>query len=64
MKAYLFRWHRRTQLDIALRAGYLSLGIDRQSPPGARIPWRPIAYYSPDATPAHPASRGLKGWGS
>jgi hypothetical protein len=64
MKTHLFRWWRRTQLDIELRAGFLSLGLDRRTPRGALFPWRLIAYYSPDATPIHPRSRGLKGWGS
>lgn len=46
MKAHLFRWHKRTQLDIEFRGGFLSLGI---------------AYWSPDATPMHPRTRGLRG---
>jgi hypothetical protein len=50
----LFRWWRRTQLDIRLHASFLSVGLDR------RRGWRPIAYWSPDATPMHPAARGLK----
>jgi len=49
----LFRWWKRWQLDIAFRRGYLSLGVD----------WRdrlqPVAYWSPDATPAHPQARGV-----
>lgn len=49
----LFRWHKRTQLDIRLRRGFLSLGLDR------RRGWRSIAYWSPDATPVHPKARGL-----
>lgn len=52
-RLYFFRWWKRTQLDIRLRRGYLSLGLDR------RDGWRVIAYTSPDATPVHPAARGL-----
>lgn len=52
MRAHLFRWHKRTQLDVEWRGGWLSLGLDW------RRRLRPIAYWSPDATPAHPAARG------
>ena len=77
-KVHLFRWYKRTQLDIewrpgkfrrwaglhspsghvtgdcpCQRTGFLSLGLDRTNG------WRPIAYWSPDATPVHPAARGL-----
>lgn len=55
-KAHLFRWYRRTQLDIQWGGGWLSVGLDRH-----QFPWRPIAYWSPDATPVHPRARGLKG---
>lgn len=48
----LFRWRRRWQLDIRLRASFLSLGLDW------REGWRPVAYWSPDATPMHPQARG------
>lgn len=58
----LYRWWKRTQLDVQLGRGYLSLGVDRRPPVAVCIPWRPIAYYSPDATPAHPRARGLNGW--
>lgn len=51
----LFRWHKRTQLDVRLEGRFLSLGLDRRGPR-----WRVIAYVSPDATPVHPAARGLK----
>lgn len=61
----LFRWWKRTQLDIRLKNGFLSLGLDRRAPRWAsHLRWRLIAYYSPDATPVHPRARGLKGWGS
>lgn len=60
----LFRWWRRTQLDIRLRASFLSLGLDRRRGPHPDKPirrgWRLIAYWSPDATPMHPRARGLK----
>lgn len=61
----VFRWWKRTQLDIQLQSGFLSLGLDRRTPRWAsRLSWRLIAYYSPDATPVHPRARGLKGWAS
>lgn len=61
----LFRWWKHTQLDIRLKSGFLSLGLDRRTPRWVSpISWRLIAYYSPDATPVHPRGRGLKGWGS
>jgi hypothetical protein len=53
-KVHLFRWWKRTQLDIEWRGGWLSLGLNR------RGRWGLIAYWSPDATPVHPAARG---WG-
>lgn len=52
-RAMLFRWYKRKQLDIRLWSGYLSLGLDW------RDGLRAIAYWSPDATPVHPAARGL-----
>lgn len=52
----LFRWWKRTQIDIQIGTGFLSLGLDRTTPR-----WCPVAYYSPDATPTHPRARGLKG---
>lgn len=52
---YLFRWWKRTQLDIRLGSGFLSVGLDR------RAKWpRVIGYWSPDSTPVHPQARGLK----
>jgi hypothetical protein len=51
----LFRWHKRVQLDIRLGAGFLSLGWVW------RYRHRPIAYWSPDATPIHPGVRVLFG---
>ncbi len=58
----LFRWWKRTQLDIQVGNGFLSLGLDRTTPRWmSRLTWRPIAYYSPDATPVHPRA---KGWGA
>lgn len=63
MKSHLFRWHRRTQLDIEWRSGWLSLGwtwVRRQEWRRSPWLWRPIAYWSPDATPVHP---GARGWG-
>lgn len=60
----LYRWSKRTQIDIELRNGFLCLGLDRRTPRWmSRLSWRLIAYYSPDATPVHPHSRGLRGWG-
>jgi hypothetical protein len=53
-RVHLFRCWRHTQLDVEWRGGFLSLGLDRHGP------WRPIAYWSPDATPVHPLARGLK----
>lgn len=53
-RAYLFRWWKRTQLDVRLAGGFLSLGLDRKDG------WRPIAYWSPDATPVHPRAKGWK----
>jgi hypothetical protein len=51
-RVHLFRWYRHAQLDIELLGGWMSLGVKR---------WRPIAYWSPDATPMHPKARG---WGA
>jgi len=53
-KPMLFRWHKRTQIDIPFRSGFLSLGLDRHDP------WRVIAYWSPNATPVHPRARGFR----
>lgn len=50
---FLFRWWKRTQLDIRLRDGFLSVGLDW------RTGWSPIAYWSPDATPVHPRAKGI-----
>jgi hypothetical protein len=51
-----YRWHKRTQLDIALgrfaRFGYLGIGwtwLDGH---------RPVLYWSPDATPSHKRAVG------
>jgi hypothetical protein len=52
-RAHLFRWWKRTQLDIDCRGGWLSLGLDR------RDRWKPIAYWSPDATPMHSQAKGI-----
>lgn len=61
-RVMLFRWWRRTQLDIQLGNGFLSLGLDRTTPRRLSwFSWRLVAYYSPDATPVHPRARGLKG---
>lgn len=58
----LFRWWKRTQLDIQLGNGFLCLGLDRTTPRWmSRLNWRLIAYYSPDATPVHPRA---KRWGA
>lgn len=58
----LFRWWKRTQVDIRIGGGFLSLGLDRTTPRWlSRFSWRPIAYYSPDATPTHRCARGIKG---
>jgi hypothetical protein len=58
----LFRWWKRTQLDIQVGYGFLCLGLDRGTPRWmSRLNWRLIAYYSPDATPVHPRA---KGWGA
>lgn len=61
----LYRWWKRTQLDIHIGgAGFVCVGVDRRAPRWATwVPWRAIAYYSPDATPMHPRARGWKGWG-
>lgn len=52
----LYRWHKRTQLDIRLgsqaQGGYLSLGWSWQDG------HRPICYWSPDATPMHARAVG------
>lgn len=53
-KAYLFRWHRHWQLDMPCASGWLSLGLSW------RYGVRPIAYWSPDATPVHPRAKGLR----
>jgi hypothetical protein len=50
---HLFRWSKHTQLDIEWRGGFLSLGLVR------RGMWKPVAYWSPDATPTHPEARGM-----
>lgn len=50
----LFRWYKRTQLDVRFHRGFLSLGLDR------RTRWRPIAYISPDAVPTNPRARGWR----
>lgn len=52
-RPHLFRWWKRTQLDLPCHGGWLSLGLDR------RDWWKPIAYWSPDATPAHPEAKGI-----
>ena len=58
----LFRWWKRTQVDIQIGKGFLCVGLDRTTPRWlSRFSWRPVAYYSPDATPTHPRARGLKG---
>jgi hypothetical protein len=54
-RVHLFRWWKRTQVDIDLGSQWLCLGIDRHGV------WQPIAYLSPDATPVHREARGWKG---
>ena len=49
----LFRWHKRTQLDVPTPRGWLSFGLDRRNGP------RVIAYWSPDATPSNPRAKGF-----
>lgn len=52
-RVHLFRWWKHTQIDIECRGGFLSLGLVR------RGMWKPVAYWSPDATPTHPKARGI-----
>jgi hypothetical protein len=54
-RVHLFRWWKRTQVDIDLGSQWLCFGIDRHGV------WQPIAYLSPDATPVHREARGWKG---
>jgi len=49
----LYRWNRHRQVDIRTPRGFLSLGWTW------RYQSRPVLYWSPDATPTHPAAWGL-----
>ena len=60
-RPHLFRWYRHWQLDAPTwPVGWLSLGFKSERRSGTRFgPWRPVAYWSPDATPLHPQARGI-----